>query len=84
MAMMAFPIGSKEEKALNRALSSLSAVFAKPQDEALVPAAVIDIAQQARARGPMAQAPSPGLIPQGASAPLPTTTPPSGGEGPLQ
>ena len=81
MAMMAYPIGSKEEKALSRALSSLTPVFAKPQDEvALVPAAVVDIAQQAKNRGPMASAPPPGIQPA-PPGPTPPPTIPGGPEG---
>ena len=87
MAMMAFPIGSKEEKALARALSSLTPIFAKAQDDALVPAAVVDIAQQARNRGPMSAAPPPGIqpaMPGGPGGPAPGAPPtmPPDEEGP--
>lgn len=79
LAMMAYPIGSKEEKALSRALSSLTPVFAKVQDEALVPSAIVDMAQQARNRGPMASAPPPGIqpAPPGGSGGPASTPPPN-------
>jgi hypothetical protein len=61
MAMMAFEAGSKEQQALNRALSALGPIFGKAEGTNLVPAALSTMAQ-AQKQGPLSAAPPPGLV----------------------
>lgn len=61
MAMMAFEAGSKEQQALNRALSALGPIFGKAEGTNLVPAALATMAQ-ANKQGPLSAAPPPGLV----------------------
>ena len=61
MAMMAFEAGSKEQQALNRALSALGPIFGKAEGTNLVPAALATMAQANKA-GPLSAAPPPGLV----------------------
>lgn len=61
MAMMAFEAGSKEQQALNRALSALGPIFGKAEATNMVPAALATMAQ-ANKQGPMSAAPPPGLV----------------------
>ncbi len=69
-ALMAFPVGSKEYKAVLRALTSLTPIFGQSQDRNLVPPALLQLAQAAKSGGPIASAPPPGIAP----------APPPGGE----
>ena len=69
-ALMAFPVGSKEYKAVLRALTSLTPIFGQAQERNLVPASLVQLAQAAKTGGPIASAPPPGLAP----------APPPGGE----
>jgi len=66
-ALMAYPVGSKEYKAILRALTSLTPIFGQSQDQNLVPPAIMQLAQAAKSGGPVASAPPPGL----AAAPPP-------------
>jgi hypothetical protein len=61
VAMMAFEAGSKEQQAVNRALSALGPVFGKAEGNNMVPAALATMAQ-AHKQGPMSAAPPPGLV----------------------
>jgi len=51
-AMLAYPPGSKEFQALNRAISSLNPLFAKQQTESMVPAAIQQLAAAGKTGGP--------------------------------
>lgn len=67
--MMAFPFGSKEYAAVSRALTALSPIAGKVEEDSLVPAAVQQMAMNAKG-GPLKSAPpvgvSPSAPPQGA------------------
>ena len=66
--MSALPPESKEFKAVNKAISALIPVFgASSAEDSLVPAAIQQMGMAAKAGGPLASAPAPGLQP----APLP-------------
>ena len=72
-ALAAFPPGSKEYKAVLRALTSLEPIFGPPQEGNLVPAAVQQMGNAAQGNSPLASV-APGLKPAlpgaGASPPM--------------
>lgn len=79
MAMMAFEAGSREQQALNRALSALGPIFGKAEGANMVPAGLATLAQ-AQKQGPLSAAPPPGLVsnnspPPGMGAPTPEGAP---------
>ena len=61
LAMMAFEAGSKEQQAINRALSALGPIFGKAEATNMVPAGLASLAQ-AQKQGPLSAAPPPGLV----------------------
>ena len=71
-ALTAFPPGSKQNKAVLSAVQALNPIFSAEPGSALVPAAIQQMAQQAKAGGPLQGAPAPGIA----------NAPPSGGETP--
>lgn len=58
--LSAFPFGSKENSAVQRALTALSPIAGKTEEESLVPAAVQQMALAARG-GPLKNAPPVGI-----------------------
>ena len=60
--MMAFPFGSKEYSAVSRALTALTPIAGKVEEDSLVPAAVRQMAMNAQG-GPLRSAPPVGLSP---------------------
>ena len=68
MAMMAFEAGSREQQALNRALSALGPIFGKAEGANMVPAGLATLAQ-AQKQGPLSAAPPPGLVSNNAPPP---------------
>jgi hypothetical protein len=75
-ALQAYPLGSKKNGAVLNAIRALSANFAKQEGNALVPAAIQQMAMAAKPGGPMANAPMPPI----SNAP-PPGMPPLGGPG---
>jgi hypothetical protein len=75
--LTAFAPGSKENKAVLSAIQALNPIFAESGGSNMVPAAIQQMAQAAKAGGPLASAPAPGL----ANSP-PGGAPPGGAEPP--
>jgi hypothetical protein len=73
--LMAFPVNSPEYKAVDKALAALTPVFGKANDQNLVPAAILQQAQAAKAGASPLAAAAPPLKP--AAPPVAT-----GGEAP--
>lgn len=63
----AFPFGSKENSAVQRALTALSPIAGKTEEDSLVPAAVQQMAMAAKG-GPLKAAPPTGVSPAAAPA----------------
>lgn len=79
-ASMAFEMGSKEQQALFRAISSLNPIFGKGEGTNMVPAGLASLAEASK-QGPLSAAPPPGIKPT--NTPPPGMEPPGGeGEGP--
>ena len=68
-AMSAYEIGSKKYAAVLNAIRALTANFGKEQQGAMVPAAIMQMAQAAKSGGPMGTAPPPPIAPQEPSGP---------------
>jgi len=62
-ALQAYPLGSKKNQAVLNAIRALSANFAKQETQALVPAAIQQMAMNTKPGGPMANAPMPPIAP---------------------
>jgi hypothetical protein len=76
-ALQAYPLGSKKNGAVLNAIRALSANFAKQEGQALVPAAIQQLAMNAKPAGPLAGARPPGIMPAASGGGGPT--PPMGG-----
>lgn len=75
-ALSAFPVGSKEYKAVMRAISSLLPVFGSSEGQSQVPAAIAQQAAAAKSGGRLASAPPVGL----AESPPPGAAPEMGAD----
>jgi hypothetical protein len=71
-AMSAYQVGSKKYAAVLNSLRALTANFGKETSQPMVPAAILQMAQAAKAGGPM------GTAPAGAIAPTTPTSAPGG------
>jgi hypothetical protein len=71
-ALQAYPLGSKKNQAVLNAIRALSPNFAEQKNQALVPAAIQQMAMSSKPAGPLANAPMP---------PLGVASPPGMGEG---
>lgn len=78
-ALQAYQLGSKKNQAVLNAIRALTPTFGKQETQALVPAAIQQMAMNAKPAGPMAGAPMPPLSP---AAP-PGAPPPEPGEPPI-
>jgi hypothetical protein len=58
-ALQAYPLGSKKNQAVLNAIRALSTNFAEQKTQALVPAAIQQMAMNSKPGGPMANAPMP-------------------------
>jgi hypothetical protein len=67
-ALQAYPLGSKKNQAVLNAIRALSANFAKQEGQQLVPAAIQQLAMNAKPAGPLAGARPPGIMPMGPGA----------------
>ena len=70
-ALQAYPLGSKKNGAVLNAIRALSANFSKQEGQQLVPAAIQQLAMNAKPAGPLAGARPPGIMP---AAPGPGNT----------
>jgi len=62
-ALQAYPLGSKKNQAVLNAIRALSANFSKQEGQQLVPAAIQQLAMNAKPAGPLAGAKPPGIMP---------------------
>src|SRR5215472_18914251 len=62
-ALQAYQLGSKKNQAVLNAIRALTPTFGKQETQTMVPAAIQQLAMNAKAGGPMAGAPPPPLAP---------------------
>lgn len=77
-ALSAYPVGSKKYAAVLNAIRALTANFGKENQQPMVPAAILQMAQAAKAGSPMATSAPPPIQPQPPSAPPGAEPPPMG------
>ena len=74
-ALSAYAVGGKKYQSVLRALQALNANFGREQTQPLVPAAIMQLAQNAKSGGPMSTGAPPPVAPRAPEGKTPTQDP---------